>query len=372
MKKYESLITPLASIFGSGFLVIAPILASVAGKYAVIAMIVICITAYAVGGVIRYNIKNVEPTIENDKASKLTLMLEQVSDIVLVPAYVISITLYLKILASFLLDPFNLDTHFYESVVVTVILLVILAVSLFKGLDTLNFLEKYALLITIVIMLVLLVFYFKYDTRYLSEGFTWIKPNRSLFDKIRVIAGTLIVVQGFETTRYQGYKYDATTRINACKNSQLISTAVYIVFVLLATPIMFNIDLTGAISTNKLIDLTRVAAPVLVIPLIIAAIFSQFSAAVADCFGASGNIAEITKNKFTVKKSSIAIIICALVLTWIVQSGRVVTLASQAFALYYLVQCLIALSVTKSTKNRVFLIIIAAILFFITFFSIQA
>ncbi len=372
MKKYESLITPLASIFGSGFLVIAPILASVAGKYAVFAMIIICFIAYLVGYVIRYNIKHVETTIENNSASKLTTTLERISDVLLVPAYIISITLYLKILASFLLDPFGLDTHFYENVVVTSILVIILIISLVKGLAVLDFLEKYALIITIIIIAILLIAYLIYDTRYLSEGFTWVKTNRSTFDKIRVIAGTLIVVQGFETTRYQGYKYDAKTRINACKNSQIISTVVYTIFVLLATPIMFNIDLSGAISTNKLIDLTKVAAPLLVFPLIIAAVFSQFSAAVADCFGGSGNISEISNCKITVKKASIGIIISALVLTWIVQSGRVVTLASQAFAIYYLVQCLIALSVTKDLKKRLLFIGVACVLFFIAFFSIQA
>ncbi len=49
--------TPLASIFGSGFLVIVPILAGAAGPYAVVAMAAVCALAYAVGTVIRFNIQ---------------------------------------------------------------------------------------------------------------------------------------------------------------------------------------------------------------------------------------------------------------------------------------------------------------------------
>ena len=51
-------ITPLASIFGRGFLVIVPILPGAVGPYSVYAMIGVCALAFAVGSVIRFNIKN--------------------------------------------------------------------------------------------------------------------------------------------------------------------------------------------------------------------------------------------------------------------------------------------------------------------------
>ena len=56
--------TPLASIFGSGFLIIVPILCGAVGKYAVFAMAGVCALAYGVGYAIRYNIKNAEPLDE--------------------------------------------------------------------------------------------------------------------------------------------------------------------------------------------------------------------------------------------------------------------------------------------------------------------
>jgi hypothetical protein len=48
--------TPLASIFGSGFLVVVPILASAVGPYAVLAMIVVALVAFQVGYIVRHNI----------------------------------------------------------------------------------------------------------------------------------------------------------------------------------------------------------------------------------------------------------------------------------------------------------------------------
>lgn len=61
MKQFLNAIsTPLASIFGSGFLVIVPILAGAVAFYSVYAMILVCALAFLVGEVIRYNIKFVE------------------------------------------------------------------------------------------------------------------------------------------------------------------------------------------------------------------------------------------------------------------------------------------------------------------------
>ncbi|QDU10114.1 hypothetical protein [Gimesia aquarii] len=48
--------TPLASIFGSGFLIRIPILNGAVGRYSILAMALMCGVAYSVGSVIRFNI----------------------------------------------------------------------------------------------------------------------------------------------------------------------------------------------------------------------------------------------------------------------------------------------------------------------------
>ena len=106
--------TPLASIFGSGFLVIISILAGAVGRYAFFAMAAICLLAYVVGYVIRYNIEHVEPLLEKGTSLPSTKLFEQIADVALAPAYVISITLYLRILSSYGLGFLNVDTEYNE------------------------------------------------------------------------------------------------------------------------------------------------------------------------------------------------------------------------------------------------------------------
>lgn len=93
---------PLSSIFGSGFLIIVPVLAGAVGVYSVLAMASVCALAYAVGSVIRFNIKHAEPALAGTPG-EATLSLERCSDLALVFAYVISVSLYLHILSSFVL-----------------------------------------------------------------------------------------------------------------------------------------------------------------------------------------------------------------------------------------------------------------------------
>jgi hypothetical protein len=99
--------TPLASIFGSGFLIIVPILAGAVGPFSVWAMLGVCMLAYAVGHVIRFNIQFSEPELTSEMPPRHLKLIEGSSDVALVGAYVISVCLYLNILASFLLGGTN-------------------------------------------------------------------------------------------------------------------------------------------------------------------------------------------------------------------------------------------------------------------------
>lgn len=83
-KLIDATSTPLASIFGSGFLVIVPILAGAVGPDAVFAMIGITLLAYTVGSVIRFNIRFAEPLLEAGKAPHITTFFERGSDLALV------------------------------------------------------------------------------------------------------------------------------------------------------------------------------------------------------------------------------------------------------------------------------------------------
>ncbi len=368
----KAVTTPLASIFGSGFLIIVPILAGAVGRHSVIAMVGVCALAIAVGSVIRFNIRNAEPVLAH-KPPESTLSHERASDFALTFAYVISVSLYLHILASFVLGGFGADTELNKNLLTTAVIGMIMLIGITKGLGPLEFLETWALWITFAIIAILLAgfAYFDWNAWHSSAGIQMPTPlEHTRWEVLTILAGTLIVVQGFETPRYLGAEFDAETRIKASRWSQIISTAVYIAFVALALPLTHLLH--GKYDDNSLIELAKFASPLLVTPLVIAAALSQFSAAVADTTSATGNMEEVTNQHLKAKSGYILIGGGAIALTWSASTLELTALASRAFAFYYLLQCLVAYTLSKSSAQKLGILVLAAALAFIAVFAVPA
>jgi hypothetical protein len=364
--------TPLSSIFGSGFLIIVPILAGAVGSWAVLAMAAVCALAYAVGSVIRFNIKHAEPVLAGTP-SEATLSFERTADLALVLAYVISVCLYLHILSAFVLGGFHADSELNENLMTTAVIGVITAIGITKGLKMLDVLEQWGLYVTLLIIVLLIAGFAHYDwTAWQSaSGITLVKAlDHTPWEVLTIVAGTLIVVQGFETTRYLGSSFDTEVRVSASRWSQIISTAVYLVFVALTLPVVHTLN--GKYDDNSLIALVGVAASLLFVPLIVAAALSQFSAAVADTLAATGNMEEATQGHLKAKWGCILVGGGAIALTWSASTLEIVALASRAFAFYYMLQCLVAISVSKSSVQRAGMAMVAAVLGFITVFAVPA
>jgi len=371
-KLIDATSTPLSSIFGSGFLIIVPILAGAVGRYSVIAMAAVCALAYAVGSVIRFNIKHAEPVLAATPG-EATLSFERSSDFALVLAYVISVCLYLHILSAFVLTGLHLDAETNEDLLTTAVIAVITLIGVTKGLKTLDILEQWGLYVTLVIIVLLLAGFAHYDwTAWQSAS--GIKLTDSLehtpWEVLTIVAGTLIVVQGFETPRYLGETFDPDTRVRASRWSQIISTGVYLLFVALAMPVVHTLN--GKYDDDSLIALVGVAASLLVVPLIAAAALSQFSAAVADTLAATGNMQETTHGHLKAKWGCIMVGGGAIALTWSANTLEILALASRAFAFYYMLQCLVAISVSKSSVQRAGMAVIAVALGFIAVFAVPA
>jgi hypothetical protein len=363
--------TPLASIFGSGFLVIVPILAGAVGSYSVLAMACVCALAYAVGIVIRFNIVHVEPALAGSPAES-TLSLERISDLALILAYIISVCLYLHILSAFVMGGLHMDSGINDDLLTSFVIVAIMVIGMTKGLGMLDFLEQVALLITLLIIVLLFLGFGHYDwTAWQSTGITLPKASdHSNWEILTIVAGTLIVVQGFETTRYLGKEFNADIRIRASRWSQIISTVVYLLFIALALPIVHTLN--GHYNDNSLIKLAGIASGLLIAPLIIAAALSQFSAAVADTGAAIGNMVEVTHEHIKARWGYILIGGGALALTWSANTLEIVALASRSFAFYYMLQCFVAISVCKSIAQKIGIGSIAAVLAFIAIFAVPA
>ena len=100
-------VTPLASIIGSGFLIVAPLLHSVFGKWAPMGIIVLLVLAYGIGLVIRFNILHAESL--EFSSHPFNLRLEKLSQIVLGIAYAISVAFYISLFTSFISREFGID-----------------------------------------------------------------------------------------------------------------------------------------------------------------------------------------------------------------------------------------------------------------------
>ena len=363
--------TPLASIFGSGFLVIVPILNAAVGPYSVVAMAIVCSIAYAMGSVIRFNIRHAEPVLEKGDVSARVSRYERTSNLALVLAYAISVCLYIHILAAFLLGGLGINSPRRENFFTVIVIATIGVVGRFRGLDMLLVLERWALRVTGILVILLIGAFLLFDWRaYNAHTLVWpVFPKQDLWTVLTVVGGTLIVVQGFETSRYLGAEYDRELRIWSCRSSQIVSTVIYLIFVAAATPLMHFLG--SEVQDNGLLMLAAKAAFWLPIPLVCAAVLSQFSAAVADVVGAGGNVDESTQGRVGAQQAYMFICGIAAVLAF-ASTLTILSFASRAFAFYYFLQCLVALNVTQNKGHKIAIGALAAVLAFITLFAVPA
>jgi len=341
---WQATLTPLSSIIGSGFLVMAPLLASIVGLLSPLAVLGIVLLAYAIGHVIRFNILHVEPRSNTGRLSKRTKEIEYLGNITLGIAYMIAVAFYLSLLSSFVLNYAGIVDSTLERILTTVIIIFIAVIGYLKGLHGLEKMESFSMTIQLSIVVALLIGLSLFGIQFIASEQTvnFVYHDREISTKIQMLAGALLVVQGFETSRFIGEKYSAEVRISSMRNAQIISGILYVVSVILLMPIVQNIDLLN-VDLAQIINVTGLVAIVLPIMLIIAAIMSQFSAAVADTGGAGGLFNENTNKRLSTNISYVAVSLCAILLVWSVDLLEIITLASRAFASYYFLQTLLAL-----------------------------
>ena len=131
----------------------------------------------------------------------------------------------------------------------------------------------------------------------------------------------------------------------------------YIVFVVVTLPLVPVLN--GQYEDNSLISLAVTVSTLLSMPLILAAL-SQFSAAVADTLAAVAdtlaavsNLEEVSHRRFKPGWGYLLVGAATTVLAWTGSTFTVIALASRAFALYYLLQCLVAFNVCRNSRERV-------------------
>ncbi|MES9925816.1 MAG: hypothetical protein ABW152_17180 [Candidatus Thiodiazotropha endolucinida] len=351
---WQATLTPLSSIIGSGFLIIAPMLASVIGVYSPLAVIVIVVLAYAIGGVIRFNIIHAEPLLHDKNAHPWIYKIDFVANAALSLAYVTAVAFYLSLLSSFLLNYLGfVDAFGWERTLTTIIVVFIAVTGFLRGLGGLEKLEAYAMSIQLSIVAALLIGVAVYDYNFIQseQQLVFDIQERSWMTKAFMLAGILLVVQGFETSRFLGEKYHADMRVQTMRRAQLISGVLYVVSVIVLMPIVQHIDLAH-IRIADIVTATGLAATALPLMLIVAAVMSQFSAGVADTVGAGGLASETSRGRLSSNKGYLVVSVFAIALIWTADLLEIIALASRAFALYYLLQCVVALFVNHHHREH--------------------
>lgn len=333
-------VTPLASIIGSGFLVVVPLLAGIAGTLSLFAIVGIVLLSFWLGKAIRFNILHDgrTPRVDSDPFAQ---PLERLSDLALAGAYVISITFYIRVMCGFVLTGLDAYSSFNADALATLVLLLIGLYGLRRGLHGLERLEEYSVTIKLSIIAALLaaLAYYDADTGYDLSGLPL--PESSLWESLRHLGGMLLIVQGFETSKYLASSYDAPLRARSMRLAQLVAGVIYVAFVALAMPLMAPFARVAPNET-AIIDLSGNITLILPVMLVVAASMSQFSAAIADTIGAGGVVENETRKRLSAR-SSYAIIAClAVSLMWASNIFEIVALASRAFAFYYMLQAVLA------------------------------
>jgi hypothetical protein len=362
-------VPPLASIFGSGFLIIIPVLERTLGGLAIVGIAGVCGFAWLVGTAIRHNVRTVEPLDEENRLDRTTHRLEEAADLAIVAAYVISVALYLRIMAEYVVEYASSGSDDAERLLASGAVLLILGVGIVRGFAGLDMMERAALIAVLVLTTVLGGALFFTDVSDLLGGGVDIPsvPDRTLGNVLLVLGGIVITVQGFETVRYLGAEYDRETRVWACRLSQLVSSSIYLGFVLVATPLMGTA--TGDGPDDTLIDITARVVPLLSLPIVLTAVLSQFSAATADTVAAHGNMQHLAARLMRDPRAYIASGVAALIMIWSISTFTLIVVASRAFALYYALQCVVALRTANGLPRKLGYGALAVVLAAITLFA---
>lgn len=334
---WRATVTPLASIIGSGFLIAGPILARATGSLAAFAMAALCAIGWLFGSAIRYNIRHAEPLISSDGPPLWLARLDKLSDLALALAYFVSVSYYLNLFAAFALRMVGLETVSNIRWLSVAIIALLGLIGTFRGLRWLENIElpavglKLALISGLLLSLLLTVAHAGMVAMIALPAI----DHPANVREIGILLGLVILVQGFETSRYLGHAYDRETRIRTMRRAQIIATCIYVPFIALLTPFFGNSPPQGAVEETAIIDMLAPLGWAVAPLIILTALASQLSAAVADMNGAGGLVRSASGDRVGVRWGYAGTATIAILITLTSNIVEIIVYASKAFVLYY-------------------------------------
>ena len=256
-------------------------------------------------------------------------------------AYIISVAYYLNLLGAFGVRLTSVNDPLHAKLLTTAMFCIITVVGWtygFKMLEQKEYISVTTKLAIIAGLLLGLLVYFCRKAG--SSQLEFNAPSLTGLSALTLGFGLIVTVQGFETSRYLGATYDSHTRIKSQRWAQWISSAIYMIYIVLLAYVFPRGELK--LTETAIIDMMEIVAPILPALLVAAALAAQFSAAVADTSGAGGMAAELTNNRIEPRIGYAAVTGVGLFLTWSANIFEIISYASRAFAIYYALQAPIA------------------------------
>ncbi len=206
---WRATVTPLASIIGSGFLVLGPILDDSFGVWAPVAMAGLCAVAWAFGAAIRVNIADLDA--HPQARGRVERQVETAASWVLAAAYVISVTYYLNLFGAFALRIADLGAGAATrggtgaQIVTTLVFVGVLALGDGRGFDALERAEQVSVGLKLAIIAGLLAgLVIAFGGRAAENALVVNPVTVSGWPAVWLVFGLIVTVQGFETSRYLG------------------------------------------------------------------------------------------------------------------------------------------------------------------------
>ena len=352
IRPWRATVTPLASIIGSGFLIIAPLLAETWGRHAWMAMLGLCALAYLFGGAIRYSMRQRADLAAAGGIPHFVAHMDRLASFLIAFAYVISVAYYLNLFGAFAIGLSPLDVERYGRWVASAVLIFIGVYGWQHGFGGIERLEEVAVGLKLAmiggLLLALAVALALAGPAPDAAATAAALPNS--WTAMLMGLGMIVTVQGFETSRFLGVSYPVDMRIRSMRHAQWLSSAIYLVYVGLIIAVFGATGIPH--KETAIIDMTRQVAPVLPLMLVAAALAAQFSAAAADASGCSGLVDELSRGRIPLQRIYPLLAAVGLVITWSSNVFEIIAYASRAFAAYYAVESLLATLLAWRTRQR--------------------
>jgi hypothetical protein len=334
-KVYQATVVPLANIMDVGFILFAPAIVLLAGFRAPFFMLGICLVAMAVGLAMAYNIQHYEAIAgEGGRPDRL----ETTSEWALLGASMVNIAYYTMLLIALVLLPFNRATSGRQPLLGAILLGALVVIGFFGGMDWLNRQGDRTTAFNLSAVIGVVVAFIVFNLQEWLGGRWELGDSQSITsDDIRKVIGLFAIVQGFEASRYIGVRFAAERRITTMRVAQVISTVVFVTFIL--SLLVIFLPPAGEADGTAIFRASDAVGDTLPWLLLLAAIGSQTSAII----GATSSRSDMLVSRGVGRRYTFLIILIpAILLVLLVDVNVAVNLASRVFAAYFIIQASLA------------------------------